>query len=74
MDAAAMTIAEAVKRYPGTDEIFLARMCLKGRNLAKKHGGWSRVPEKEKIAALNAKKVSNRWFVPVAELERIFLP
>jgi hypothetical protein len=69
----AMTCAEAVKAYPGTEEIFLARMCLKGQSLARKHGGASKVPEKEKKTALFAKKVNNRWFIPVPELDRVFL-
>lgn len=73
VEVKAMTCAEAVKMYPGTEEIFLARMCLKGLALAKKHGGASKVPEKEKKKVLFAKKVNNRWFIPVNELDRVFL-
>lgn len=69
----AMTCAEAVKMYPGTEEIYLARMCLRGQMLIKKHGGASKVPKAQKKTALFAKKVANRWFIPVAELERVFL-
>ena len=69
-----MTTLEAVQQYPGADAVFLSRMCLKGKVLTRRYGGASRVPAKEKAAVLFAKKVSARWFIPVSELDRVFLP
>ena len=68
-----LTTAGAAKRLD-VEEVFLNRMCLRGTALAKQHGGWSKVPERDKKTALNAKKVANRWFIPAMELARVFLP
>lgn len=64
---------EAAARHKGTEPITFNRLCLRGQYLAKRYGGWSRVPEKEKKTALNAKKVGRIWAIPVAELDRLFL-
>lgn len=69
-----LTCKDAAKRHPGVEERNFARMCLRGNALAKKHGGVSKVPEKEKKTAIFAKKVGKAWAIPVSELDRIFLP
>ena len=68
-----VTTAEAAKRHKGVTALGLSRLCLRGKYLAKIHGGASRVPEKEKEMALFAKKVGQIWHIPIAELDRLFL-
>lgn len=74
IEALTYTCQEAATRHKGTEPITFNRMCLRGQALAKRYGGWSKVPEKDKRTALNAKKVNRIWAIPVAELDRVFLP
>ena len=68
-----MSCEQGAERH-GQEARNIARMCLRGKSLAKKHGGASKVPEKEKKTAIFAKKVGKAWAVPVSELDRVFLP
>ena len=70
--AESMTCKEAVKLHPGTTELKLARMCLKGQRLLKLHG--SDIPEADFKNVLFGKKVGKYWYIPVDELHRVFLP
>ncbi|WP_136526822.1 hypothetical protein [Geomonas ferrireducens] len=69
-----MTIKEAVERHKGVTARQFRKLCLRGKYLAKIHGGASRVPAKELNTALFAKKWGRDWQIPVAELDRLFLP
>ena len=73
VDPVVMGCEEAGQKYR-QEARNIARMCLRGKSLAKKHGGASKVPEKEKKTAIFAKKVGKAWAVPVSELDRVFLP
>lgn len=72
--AATMTTREAAARHKGVTALQMSRLCLRGKYLAKMHGGASRVPVKERDTALFAKKVGGDWHIPVTELDRLFLP
>lgn len=50
----------------------IASMCLKGKALAKKYGGASRVPVKLKQSAIFAIKVGREWSITREELDRVF--
>lgn len=69
-----LTCEEAAKRHQGQEPRNIARMCLRGKALAKRYGGASRVPIREQQTAIFAKKVGKSWQVPVSELDRVFLP
>lgn len=73
-NVATITCEEAAKRHQGVTPLKIARMCLKGQRLVKRYQAVSKVPEKEKGNAIFAKKVGKSWAVPVAELDRVFLP
>ena len=73
--AVTMTCEQAATRHGVEDgRRSISRMCLRGQALAKKYGGASKVPEAQKKTALFAKKVGKCWFIPVTELDRVFLP
>lgn len=74
VEAMTMSCEQAVERHQGQEERNIARMCLRGQRLSKKYGGWSKVPEVEKKTAIFAKKCGKYWSIPVAELDRLFLP
>ena len=69
-----MSTKEAAQRHKGVTALGLSKLCLRGKYLAKIHGGASRVPEHEKGTALFARKVGQIWHIPIAELDRVFLP
>jgi hypothetical protein len=68
-----VTTKEAAKRHGGVTALRMSKLCLRGKYLAKLHGGASRVPVKEKSSALFAKKVGRDWHIPITELDRLFL-
>ena len=69
--AESFTCKEAIKLIPGTSELQLARMCLKGERLQKLYG--SDIPANELNKALFGKKVGKYWYIPLEELKRVFL-
>jgi hypothetical protein len=74
IEAATMTTKEAAVRHKGVTPLQLSKLCLRGKYLAKMHGGASRVPAKERDTALFGKRVGRCWQIPVSELDRLFLP
>lgn len=68
-----MTCEEAALRHQGQEARNIARMCLRGRAVAKRYGGPSRVPSKEAAKLIFAVKLGKSWQVPVSELDRVFL-
>ena len=70
LNPVSMTTAEAARRYPGVEERYLQRMCLKGKRLKRVYG--DQPPVKEINSALFAKKVGKYWLIPVEELKRVF--
>jgi len=69
-----MSCEQAVERHQGQEARNISRMCLRGQRLAKKYGGWSKVPGVQKKTAIFAKKCGKYWSIPVTELDRLFLP
>lgn len=73
IDPVTLTCEEAARRHQGQTSLSIAKMCLKGKAIAKRYGGPSRVPEKVAQTVLFAVKLGKRWQVPVSELDRVFL-
>lgn len=69
-----LTCEEAAKRHQGQDPRNFARMCLRGKALARQYGGASRVPARQAATALFGAKTGKYWNIPVSELDRVFLP
>ncbi len=68
-----MTSEEAAARHKGLTPPQLSKMCLRGKAMARRYGGPSRVPTKQAAAVLFGRKVGRCWHIPVAELDRVFL-
>lgn len=68
-----VTCEEAARRHQGQTAVNIARMCLRGKYLAKRYGGASRVPAKDAATVIFAVKLGKWWQVPVSELDRVFL-
>ena len=73
MEPITVTTKEAAGRHRGVTALEMSKLCLRGKYLAKVYGGASRVPERERRTALFAKRVRNRWMIPISELDRLFL-
>jgi hypothetical protein len=69
-----LTCEQVATKYQIPEARNVRRMCLRGATLARRYGGWSKVPETLKKTALQAKKVGKSWFIPVEEARRVFLP
>ena len=74
IEGVTFTIKEAEARHTGVSAQKFRKLCLKGKFLTKFYGGASRVPTKLRNTALFAKKVGRDWQIPIAELDRLFLP
>ena len=74
VETKALTCEQVAAIYSVANVRNIQRMCLRAATLARRYGGWSKVPELQKKTALNGKKVGKSWFVPVSEAQRIFLP
>jgi predicted DNA-binding transcriptional regulator AlpA len=68
-----MTCTEAAQRHQGQTPLNIAKMCLRGKAMANRYGGPSRVPTKQAAAVLFGRKVGRCWHIPVSELDRVFL-
>ena len=68
-----MTCEEAAQRHHGQTARNIAKMCLRGKTLAKRYGGPSKVPVKQAAKVIFALRPGKAWVVPVSELDRVFL-
>jgi hypothetical protein len=67
-----LTSVEAARLFPGTEARYIARMCLRGQRLKRIHG--DKIPPEQMATALFGKRVGKYWYVPLSELNRVFLP